>query len=118
MLNCQGNTLKRWNHEFPVRLHSNFKKAPEAVFLTQIATNSNPRAQSEVKKVCGITIIDAVADISFYVFDANQNENLSADEFIKVIQRRESSATREGMGSLLSCFWNCATKHSSTKLQS
>ncbi|KAL4373177.1 hypothetical protein S245_015917 [Arachis hypogaea] len=56
MLNCQGNTLKRWNHEFPVRLHSNFKKAPEAVFLTQIATNSNPRAQSEVKKKSCVTV--------------------------------------------------------------
>ncbi|QHO41186.1 uncharacterized protein DS421_5g143570 [Arachis hypogaea] len=57
MLNCQGNTLKRWNHEFPVRLHSNFKKAPEAVFLTQIATNSNPRAQSEVKKVADLVLL-------------------------------------------------------------
>ncbi|RYQ85925.1 hypothetical protein Ahy_B10g105569 [Arachis hypogaea] len=207
-----GNTLKLWNREFLARLHSSFKKAPEAVFLAQIATNSNPRAQSEVKKfahydynkkgtisakdfalslvavaninhinklldmveemnddshlrnikitfqefeafaelrkqleffslsifsygkingeltksyfqrvasqVCGITITDAVADIIFHVFYANRDGNLSADEFIKVMQRRESSAAREGMGSLLSCFWNCATKHSSTKLQS
>ncbi|KAL1372212.1 hypothetical protein HN51_002354 [Arachis hypogaea] len=74
--------------------------------------------QRAASQVCGITITDAVADIIFHVFDANRDGNLSADEFIKVIQRRESSTAREGMGSLLSCFWNCATKRSSTKLQS
>ncbi|RYQ99729.1 hypothetical protein Ahy_B07g087717 [Arachis hypogaea] len=178
-----------WNREFPVRLRFSFNKAPEAVFLTQIATNSNPRAQSEVKKfahydynrkgtisakdfafslvvaidinhinklldrvkemndnshlrnikiafqefeafaklgkqleffslaifsygkisgeltksnfqraasqVYGITIIDAVADIIFHVFDANRDGNLNADEFIKIIQRRESSVALE-----------------------
>ncbi|XP_052115199.1 calcium uptake protein, mitochondrial-like [Arachis duranensis] len=74
--------------------------------------------QRAASQVCGITITDVVADIIFHVFYANRDGNLSADEFIKVIQRRESSAAREGMESLLSCFWNCAIKHSSTKLQS
>ncbi|XLR04633.1 hypothetical protein S83_070831, partial [Arachis hypogaea] len=74
--------------------------------------------QRAASLVCGITITDAVADIIFHVFYANRDGNLSADEFIKVIQRRKSSAAREGMGSLLSCFWNYATKRSSTKLQS
>ncbi|KAL4299346.1 hypothetical protein HN51_050086 [Arachis hypogaea] len=51
--------------------------------------------QRAASQVYGITIIDAVADIIFHVFDANRDGNLNADEFIKIIQRRESSVALE-----------------------
>ncbi|MED6206112.1 hypothetical protein PIB30_023977 [Stylosanthes scabra] len=73
--------------------------------------------QRAASQVCGITITDAVADIIFHVFDANRDGNLSAEEFFRVIQRRESITSRDSMGGMLSCFWNCATKSSSSKLQ-
>lgn len=68
-------------------------------------------------QVCGITITDKVADIIFHVFDANRDGNLSANEFVRVVQRREDNSSRTGMGGLISCWWNCATNRSSAKLQ-
>ncbi|KAF7833889.1 calcium uptake protein, mitochondrial-like [Senna tora] len=45
--------------------------------------------QRAASQVCGVTITDNVVDIIFRVFDANQDGDLSADEFVRVIQKRE-----------------------------
>lgn len=69
-------------------------------------------------QVCGINVTDEVLDIIFHVFDANRDGSLSASEFIRVIQRRENSASRFGFGSVMSCWLNCVTSNcSSAKLQ-
>lgn len=68
-------------------------------------------------QVCGVVVTDKVVDIIFQLFDANRDGNLSASEFVRVIQRRENSSSRFGFGSLISCWLNCATNCSSAKLQ-
>ena len=40
-------------------------------------------------KVCEISITNNVVDIIFHVCDENREGNLSSDEFVRVIQRRE-----------------------------
>ncbi|KAK2965718.1 hypothetical protein RJ640_022245 [Escallonia rubra] len=39
--------------------------------------------------VCSISLTDNVVDMIFYVFDGNCDGNLSSDEFLRVLQRRE-----------------------------
>ncbi|XP_021887753.1 calcium uptake protein, mitochondrial [Carica papaya] len=39
--------------------------------------------------VCGLSLSDTVIDIIFHLFDANRDGNLSADEFVSVLCRRE-----------------------------
>lgn len=74
--------------------------------------------QRAASQVCGINVTDEVLDIIFHVFDANRDGSLSASEFIRVIQRRENSASRFGFGSVMSCWLNCVTSNcSSAKLQ-
>ncbi|XP_027332358.1 calcium uptake protein, mitochondrial-like [Abrus precatorius] len=70
--------------------------------------------QRAASQVCGICITDNVSDIIFYVFDANRDGNLSANEFVRVMQSRENNSTC--YGSLISCLLNCATNCSSAKL--
>ena len=69
-------------------------------------------------KVCGVSITKNVVDIIFHIFDANEDGDLSSDEFVRVIQRREvnSSQPAVGVGGLLSCWFSCAAKCSSAKL--
>lgn len=64
-------------------------------------------------QVCGISITNKVVDIIFHVFDANRDGNLSTSEFVRVVQR-ENSSSRVGIGGLISCWLNCAS--SSAKL--
>lgn len=66
-------------------------------------------------QVCGIAITNKVVDIIFHVFDANRDGNLSASEFVRVVQR-ENGSSRVGIGGLMSCWLNCATNCSSAKL--
>ncbi|CAI9092658.1 OLC1v1027968C1 [Oldenlandia corymbosa var. corymbosa] len=40
-------------------------------------------------QVCGVSLSDNVVEIIFHIFDANRDENLSADEFIRVMEKRE-----------------------------
>ncbi|VAI58422.1 unnamed protein product [Triticum turgidum subsp. durum] len=39
--------------------------------------------------VCGVDLTDKVVDVIFHVFDANCDGNLSSEEFLRALQRRE-----------------------------
>ncbi|XP_054806118.1 calcium uptake protein, mitochondrial-like [Prosopis cineraria] len=73
--------------------------------------------QRAAAQVCGVTITDNVVDIIFHVFDANRDGDLSADEFIRVIQMRQHNPSRLGCRSMMSCLFSCARNCSSAKLQ-
>lgn len=66
-------------------------------------------------QVCGIPLTDNVIEIIFHVFDANGDGSLSANEFIRVLQKREKDIahpTEAGIFSFLSCCWNCSNSYS------
>ncbi|KAG9149086.1 hypothetical protein Leryth_010683 [Lithospermum erythrorhizon] len=61
--------------------------------------------------VCGVSLTDNMIEIIFHVFDANRDGNLSADEFVRVLQKREKDVARpseSGIFSFLSCCQNCS----------
>ncbi|PRQ46248.1 putative EF-hand domain pair, mitochondrial Rho GTPase [Rosa chinensis] len=66
--------------------------------------------QRAASKVCGINVTDNVMDIIFHVFDANGDGDLSANEFVKVLQNRGGEPVESGLRGFLTCFLNCATK--------
>ncbi|XP_030954695.1 calcium uptake protein, mitochondrial-like isoform X2 [Quercus lobata] len=72
--------------------------------------------QRAASQVCGISITDNVVDIIFHVFDSNRDGNLSSNEFVRVLQRRETDNRCSGSEGLLSCWMNCTTNCSSTKM--
>lgn len=52
-----------------------------------------------------------MVDITFHVFDSNRDGNLSANEFIRVLHKRERDIARpveSGLLGFLSCCLNCA----------
>ena len=70
-------------------------------------------------QVCGISISDNLVDLVFYIFDTNRDGNLSSDEFLRVLQRRESNASQpRGAGDkgLFSCWFECTKKSSSSEI--
>ena len=67
-------------------------------------------------QVCGVAVTKNVVDIIFHVFDSNRDGTLSMNEFVRVVQRREGEISQEGYRGLFSCWFNCATNCSSTKL--
>ncbi|KAL6502103.1 hypothetical protein OROGR_027236 [Orobanche gracilis] len=72
-------------------------------------------------KVCGISLTDNVLDLIFHVFDANRDGNLSPDEFVRVLHKRErdiAHPTEAGILSFLSCCWHCSNAHTITRLLS
>ncbi|KAK3002292.1 hypothetical protein RJ639_021222 [Escallonia herrerae] len=75
--------------------------------------------QRAADHVCGISLTDNVVDMIFYVFDANRDGNLSSDEFLRVLQRREGdiSQPREAcvMG-FISCCLACSKNCSSSRI--
>ncbi|TKY54771.1 Calcium uptake protein 1 [Spatholobus suberectus] len=73
--------------------------------------------QRAASQVCGVCITDKVVDIIFHLFDANRDGNLSASEFVRVVQRKETNSSRFGFGGLISCWLNCVNNCSSAKLQ-
>ncbi|XP_050272084.1 calcium uptake protein, mitochondrial-like isoform X3 [Quercus robur] len=72
--------------------------------------------QRAASQVCSISITDNVVDIIFHVFDSNRDGNLSSNEFVRVLQRRETDNRCSGSEGLLSCWMNCTTNCSSTKM--
>lgn len=74
--------------------------------------------QRASSQVCGISITNYLVDITFHVFEANRDGNLSSDEFVRVLQGRETAsriAREPGLKGLMSCCANCAKKYSSAK---
>ncbi|XP_008775754.2 calcium uptake protein, mitochondrial [Phoenix dactylifera] len=60
--------------------------------------------------VCNLSVTDNVVDVIFHVFDANCDGNLSSEEFVRALQKRESAIrqpTATGLAGLLSCWLNC-----------
>ncbi|GFQ00442.1 calcium uptake protein 1 mitochondrial [Phtheirospermum japonicum] len=45
--------------------------------------------QRAADRVCGVALTDNMLDIIFHVFDANRDGNLSSDEFVRVLHKRE-----------------------------
>ncbi|RWW57782.1 hypothetical protein BHE74_00035400 [Ensete ventricosum] len=63
--------------------------------------------------VCGISLTESMVDVIFHVFDTNRDGNLSSEEFLRALQRRESDACQPsapggGIMGLLSCWLQCA----------
>lgn len=81
---------------------------------SQIILNyEDSKFPSCLMQVCGISLTDDVIEIIFHVFDTNHDGNLSFDEFIRVLQKREmdiAHPTEAGILSFLSCFLNCTDK--------
>ncbi|KAI3443919.1 hypothetical protein Pfo_000584 [Paulownia fortunei] len=69
------------------------------------------------QQVCGISLTDKVVDLVFYMFDANHDGSLSSDEFLRVLERRETDISQPpegGFAGLISCWLDC-TKNCSSK---
>ncbi|PON68495.1 Parvalbumin [Parasponia andersonii] len=65
--------------------------------------------QRAASQVCGVAVTNNMVDIIFHAFDANRDGSLSVNEFVRVLQRRESDISQEGYRGLISCWLNCAT---------
>ncbi|KAK4381422.1 Calcium uptake protein, mitochondrial [Sesamum angolense] len=80
---------------------------------------SKPDFKRAADKVCGVSLTDKVVDLVFYMFDANRDGNLSADEFLRVLERRETDILQpreEGLAGMISCWLDCTRNCSSKKL--
>uniref|UniRef100_A0A0D3F7J8 EF-hand domain-containing protein n=1 Tax=Oryza barthii TaxID=65489 RepID=A0A0D3F7J8_9ORYZ len=51
--------------------------------------------------VCEVDLTDKVVDVIFLVFDANRDGSLSADEFLRALQRRESDIRQPASSGLM-----------------
>ncbi|KAJ1413157.1 EF-Hand 1, calcium-binding site [Sesbania bispinosa] len=68
--------------------------------------NNDPR----FRDVCGLSLSDNVVEIVFHLFDTSGDGNLSSDEFVKVLHRRERDIAQPvgtGILGFLSCCLNC-----------
>ena len=61
-------------------------------------------------QVCGVSLSDNMVEIIFHMFDSNRDENLSSDEFVRVLYNRErdiAQPIQEGFLGLFSCCRSC-----------
>ncbi|KAI5075161.1 hypothetical protein GOP47_0009237 [Adiantum capillus-veneris] len=62
-------------------------------------------------QVCKVPLSDKVVDIVFYIFDTNNDGNLSTEEFLGVLERKEHNGSEymeSDILSFLKCWWDCA----------
>lgn len=67
--------------------------------------------QRAASQVCKVPLSDNIVDIVFYVFDTNKDGNLSTDEFLGVLERKEQNGSEyldSGILTRLKCWWDCA----------
>ncbi|XP_024446326.1 calcium uptake protein, mitochondrial isoform X2 [Populus trichocarpa] len=67
--------------------------------------------QRAASHVCGVSLSDNVVEIIFHLFDSNHDGSLSADEFVRVLHRRErdiAQPVESGLAGFLSCCFNRA----------
>ncbi|XP_025983962.1 calcium uptake protein, mitochondrial-like [Glycine soja] len=70
--------------------------------------------QRAASHVCGLSLSDNVVEIVFHLFDANEDGNLSTEEFVSVLQHRErdiAQPVETGIMGFLSCCWKFAHCH-------
>ncbi|CAL5204987.1 unnamed protein product [Lathyrus oleraceus] len=63
--------------------------------------------------VCGLALSENVVEIVFHLFDTSGDGNLSSNEFIRVLHKREGDVgghVETGFIGFLSCCWNCMDK--------
>ncbi|GAB4854622.1 hypothetical protein Ancab_023205 [Ancistrocladus abbreviatus] len=68
--------------------------------------------QRAASQVCDVHLSENVVNIIFHVFDANRDGSLSANEFLRVLAKREMDIGRpleDGFLGFLSCCWSCTT---------
>lgn len=69
-------------------------------------------------QVCGINLTSNVVDIVFHVFDTNCDGQLTLNEFIRVLHKRErdiAQPTESGIIGFISRCWDSVNSHSSTR---
>ncbi|KAL3566097.1 hypothetical protein D5086_031512 [Populus alba] len=67
--------------------------------------------QRAASHVCGVSLSDNVVEIIFHLFDSNHDGSLSADEFVRVLHRRErdiAQPVESGLAGFLCCCFNRA----------
>ncbi|MQM15644.1 hypothetical protein Taro_048594 [Colocasia esculenta] len=69
--------------------------------------------QRAASNVCGIILTDNVVDVIFHVFDVNRDGNLSTEEFLKALHRRERDMRQPTSSGIKSRWLNCAKPSSS-----
>ena len=62
-------------------------------------------------QVCGISLSKSVVEIIFHVFDMNDDGNLSSEELVRVLQKRERDIAQP-MESGIMGFFSCCCNHS------
>jgi hypothetical protein len=75
----------------------------------------------QMSQVCDLSVSDNVVEIIFHVFDTNRDGNLTYDELLRVLYKRERDITQpveEGVPGLLSCCRNCSSNFSFSRFLS
>lgn len=63
--------------------------------------------QRAASQVCGVSLSDNMVEIIFHMFDSNRDENLSSDEFVRVLYNRERDIAQPMQEGFLGLFSSC-----------